>query len=351
MVTRWLMAALLLSAGCGPREEPVATVSAAPQASIQAAVVEIKTVPVPIRVEVTGQVATVYQATLSSRIQGTIDQLLVREGTQVSKGQTLIQLDSRDVMADLARATAEVENAKAQLARMNLLYSQDAVSKQEMENATRTFKVADANRKAVLAQLSYTVVKAPFDGVITEKHVEAGELASPGQPLLKMEDPRKLRLEAMVAEGDLKSVTRGDTISVVIDALNGPVLTGVVSQILPAGDPQTHTFMVKVDLPVTPGLKTGMFGRFQLEKGISKTMVAPVSSVVERGEMTSLFVVGPDKVSRLRWVKAGRKFETQIEILSGVNVGERVLLDGARGVDGAAVQVIETVASPTTRTP
>lgn len=337
------MIALLALTGCGSKEEPALTsVSAAPQGSIQAAVAEIKTAQVPIRVEVTGQVASVYQATLSSRIQGTIDKLLVREGTEVLKGQTLIELDSRDVKADLARATAEVENAKAQLDRMTTLYRQDAVSKQEMENATRSFKVAEANRKAVLAQLSYTVVKAPFNGVITEKKVEAGELASPGQPLLKMEDPRQVRLEATVAEGDLKSVSRGDQIPVVIDALGGQVLNGVVSQILPSGDPQTHTFMVKVDLPATPGLKTGMFGRLQLDKGTSRTMLAPTSAVVERGEMTSVYVVGSDAVSRLRWVKLGRRFDQQTEILSGLNEGERVLVDGSRGVDGATVD-------PTTR--
>ena len=341
------MVALLMSVGCGSKEEPAtAVVSAAPETTIQGAVVEIKTVQVPIRVEVTGQVRPIFQATLSSRIQGTIDQLLVREGTQVVKGQTLIQLDSRDVQTDLARASAEVENTKAQFNRMKLLYGQEAVSKQEVENATRAFKVADANRKTALTQLSYTVVKAPFDGVITEKKVEVGEMASPGQPLLKMEDPLQLRLEATVAEGDLKSVSGGDTIPVVIDALSGQALTGVVSQILPAGDPQTHTFMVKVDLPQTSGLKTGMFGRFQLDKGTHQTILVPDSAIVERGELTSVFVVGSDQISRLRWIKVGRRFDIQTEILSGVNVGERALLDGARGIDGAAVKVVETIAAP-----
>ena len=341
------MVALLMSVGCGSKEEPAtAVVSAAPETTIQGAVVEIKTVQVPIRVEVTGQVRPIFQATLSSRIQGTIDQLLVREGTQVVKGQTLIQLDSRDVQTDLARASAEVENTKAQFNRMKLLYGEEAVSKQEVENATRAFKVADANRKTALTQLSYTVVKAPFDGVITEKKVEAGEMASPGQPLLKMEDPLQLRLEATVAEGDLKSVSGGNTIPVVIDALGGQALTGVVSQILPAGDPQTHTFMVKVDLPQTSELKTGMFGRFQLDKGTHQTILVPDSAIVERGELTSVFVVGSDQISRLRWIKVGRRFDTQTEILSGVNVGERALLDGARGIDGAAVKVVETIAAP-----
>lgn len=344
--------ALLALAGCGQKEEPtVPAVSAAPQNTIQAAVVEVKASQVPIRVEVTGQVATVYQATLSSRIQGTIDKLLVREGTQVAKGQTLILLDSRDVKAELARASAEVENAKAHLARMKQLYAEDAVSKQELENATRSYKVAEANRKAVLAQLSYTVVKAPFDGVITEKKVEEGELASPGQPLLKMEDPAKLRLEATVAEGDLKALSRGDKIPVAIDALGGQMLNGMVSQILPAGDPQTHTFTVKVDLPPTAGLKTGMFGRLQLDKGVSRTIVLPASAVVERGELTSVFVVGADRIARLRWVKSGRRFDRQAEILSGLNEGELVLAEATRGADGAVVQVTETVAAPAIKAP
>ena len=349
---RWILATLLLAAGCGSKEEPAtAVVSAASQAAIQAAVVEITSSQVPVRVEVTGQVTPIFQAVLSSRIQGTIDTLLVREGTRVSKGQILLQLDNRDVQADLARAMAEEENARTQLKRMNSLLKDEAVSKQEVENASRTFKVAEANRKAVLAQLSYTVVKAPFDGVITEKKVEAGELASPGQPLLKMEDPLQLRLEATVAEGDLKSITRGDRIPVFIDALEAQVLSGVVSQILPAGDPQTHTFIVKVDLPRTPGLKSGMFGRFQLDKGISRTILVPASAVVERGELTSVYVVGADGVARLRWIKAGRRFDQQVEILSGVNVGERVLMEGSRGIDGAAVKIVETVASPTATTP
>jgi len=346
-VGRLFVTALLLSVGCGSKEEATTSVvSAVPQAVIQAAVIEIRTSQVPIRVEVTGQVMPIFQAILSSRIQGTIDKLLVREGTQVSKGQLLIQLDSRDVRADLARAEAEVENAKAQLDRMKTLYAQDAVSKQEMENATRTYKVAEANRKAVLAQLSYTVVKAPFDGMITEKKVEAGELASPGQPLLKMEDSRQLRLEATVAEGDLKSVSLGDKIPILIDALGVQTLRGIVSQILPAGDPQTHTFTVKVNLPITPGLKSGMFGRLQLDKGVTQTMLVPASAIVERGELTSVFVVGSDMIGRMRWVKVGRRLDTKIEILSGVNVGERVLLEGARGVDGAAVQIVDAVAPP-----
>lgn len=158
--------------------------------TIHAPVVEVKVGEVPVNVEVTGQVTALYQATLASRIQGTIDELLVREGSPVRKGQTLLVLDNRDLQAELARMAAELDNADAQRQRMEDLYQKDAVSKQELENATRAFRVAEAGRKAVLAQLSYTVVKAPFDGVITEKKVEVGELASPGSRYSGWKTPR-----------------------------------------------------------------------------------------------------------------------------------------------------------------
>ena len=336
-----VVAVWALLTACNSREEPVQpartlTVSA----SIQAAVTEVQTVQVPLRVEVTGQITALVQATLSSQVQSTVDKLLVREGTVVKKGQTLVVLDSRDLREELARAQAESENARAHLDRMKQLYGEDAVSKQEKENADRTFKVAEASRRAALTKVSYTVVTAPFDGIITEKKIEAGEMASPGQPLLKMEDPQRLRLEATVAEGDLQALSRGATIPVMIDALGSKTLPGTVAQILPTGDPATHTFLVKVELPPTPGLRTGMFGRMLVDKGTGQTLVVPRSAVIERGELTGLYIVGPDSLARLRWVKLGRTVGESIEILSGVTAGERLLADANTGIEGTKIDAV-----------
>lgn len=350
MKVGWIGVTLLALMGCGQGQEPTGSAGTPPtmavQPAIQAAVIEVKSGQVPVTVEVTGQVAAVYQATLAGRIQGTIDNLLVREGSFVRKGQTLVVLDNRDLQAELSRVTAELDNADAHRSRMKDLYRKDAVSKQEMENATRAFRVAEAGRRAVVAQLSYTVVKAPFDGVITEKYVEIGELASPGQPLLKMEDPEQLRLEATIAESDVGVVSVGSSVPIVIDALGSDPFTGKVSQILPAGDPQTHTFTMKVDLPKTNGLKSGMFGRLRLEKGMSTTLLLPKSAFIERGELASVFVVGSDQVARLRWVKVGRRLAHGVEILSGVDAGERVIVDATKGRDGALVEGMTAVASP-----
>ncbi len=335
------MAIAALITACNSREEPVQpTGTPAPTASIQAVVTEVQTVQVPLRVEVTGQVTALVQATLSSQVQSTVDKLLVREGTAVKKGQTLVVLDSRDLREELARAQAESENARAHLDRMKQLYGEEAVSKQEKENADRTFKVAEASRRAALTKVSYTVVTAPFDGVITEKKIEVGEIASPGQPLLKMEDPQRLRLEATVAEGDLQALSRGATIPVMIDALGSKTLSGMVAQILPTGDPATHTFLVKVELPPTPGLKTGMFGRMLVDKGTGQTLVVPRAAVIERGELTGLYIVGPDSLARLRWVKLGRTVGESIEILSGVTAGERLLADASTGIEGATIDAV-----------
>ena len=331
------MAALL--AACNSREEPGqpgGTPAASP--SIQAVVTEVQTVQVPLRIEVTGQVTAVAQATLSSQVQSTVEELLVREGTAVKKGQTLVVLDSRDLREELARARAEAENARAHLARMKQLYGDDAVSKQEKENADRAFKVAEASRRAALTKVSYTVVTAPFDGVITEKKIEVGEMASPGRPLLKMEDPQRLRLEATVAEGDLQALSRGATIQVMIDALGPKTLSGTVAQILPTGDAATHTFLVKVELPLTPGLKTGMFGRMLVDKGTGQTLVVPRAAVIERGELTGVYIVGSDSLARLRWVKPGRTVGESIEILSGLTAGERLLADASTGIEGARIE-------------
>jgi RND family efflux transporter MFP subunit len=333
-----LLAALML-AGCGQREESAKPPAGAPLPSaVQAAVVEARLEAVPVRLELTGRVAAVTQAVLSSQIRAVIEAVLVHEGVSVAKGQVLVTMDNRDLRAHLSRAEAELENARKHLARMEGLLVEQAVSRQEVEDANRAFKVAEAERRTAAVQLSHTIVKAPFDGVITEKQVEAGELAVPGQPLVGLEDSRHLRLETTVAEGDLSVISRGMTIPVTIDALGQASLQGKVAQILPAGDPRTHTFLIKIALPGTAGLRTGMFGRIQLDKGTNPTIVVPLTSVFERGQLTGVYVVGADRIARLRWVKVGRRLENRQEVLSGLNVSEHILLEAGKGSDGLPIQ-------------
>jgi RND family efflux transporter MFP subunit len=292
---------------------------------------------VPILLEATGRVASTRQALLSAKVQGRIETLSVREGSIVGADQTLLTLDSRHIAAQLAAADAELENTRDRLRRMEKLFAEESVARQELENAQRAFKVAAANREGLVVQLSDTVIKAPFAGLVTEKRIEVGELASPGLPLLKVEDVTHLRLEATVAESDLRAIHAGGTVPVFVDALGQEALRGTIALVLPTGDPSTHTFLVKVNLPPTPGLKIGMFGRLRFQKGLVRAILIPRSAVIARGELTGVFTVGADNVTRLRFVKPGRSFGDRVEVLSGLTVGEKLLADGAKGVDGAPV--------------
>lgn len=342
-----LLIMMVWSASCGRSDDSSSiAVSAPAPPTLHAPVADVTLTTMPIRIEATGQITAVLQATLSSRIQGTIQDIRVREGSVVSKDEVLVVLDSRDLRANLARAQADLDNKRAYLARIEDLSGRGSASRQDLDDARRAFKVAEAERQAAAAQLTYTTIKAPFAGTITEKIADVGDMALPGRPLLKMEDSGQLRLEAMVAESDLRAVTQGDEASVLIDALGPRPVKGVIAQILPAGDPQTHTFLVKVNLPRTPGLKTGMFGRLLLHKGSSETIVVPRAAIIERGQLTGVFVVEPDRIARLRWVKVGRSFDEVVEVLSGLNIGERVMTDAAKGIDGASVDILHSQASP-----
>lgn len=334
-------------ASCGRSDDGSSMAVSAPAPPIlQAAVADVTLAKMPIRIEATGQITAVLQATLASRIQGTIQDIRVREGSVVSKDDVLVVLDSRDLRANVARTQADLDNKRAYLARIENLSGRGSASQQDLDDARRAFKVAEAERQAAAAQLTYTTIKAPFAGTITEKIADVGNMALPGRPLVKMEDSGQLRLEAMVAESDLRAVTQGDEAPVLIDALGSRPVTGIIAQVLPAGDPQTHTFLVKVTLPRTPGLKTGMFGRLRLNKGTSETIVVPRSAIIERGQLTGVFVVEPDHIARLRWVKVGRSFDEVAEVLSGLDIGEHVIMNAAKGVDGASVDLLHSQASP-----
>lgn len=331
---------VLLATREGGRPSPTQSVvarPASPAGSTPVSLVEVAAGDVPIHVEASGRVASMREAVLSTKLQGTIETLAVREGSVVAAGQTLLTLDNRHILTQLAAADAEVENARDRLARMERLFTEESVAKQELENAQRAYKVAAATKEGIAVQLSYTVVKAPFAGVVTEKRVEVGEMTSPGLPLLKVEDVTRLRLEATVAESDLKAISVNDKVPVLVDALGTEPLQGVVTRVLPTGDPATHTFLVKADLPPVRGLKSGMFGRLRFQHGTARTLLVPRGAVVSRGGLTGVYVVGADKAARLRFIKLGRSFEERVEVVSGLTAGEKVLADGALGRDGEPV--------------
>ena len=287
--------------------------------------------------EVVGTVRAKLRSVIEAKASGKIEQMLVVPGQLVKAGEVLAMIDAREVRARYDQAVALRQQAEAELKRRTSLFEQKILSQAELDNAQAQARVAIASATEAETLLGYTKVTAPFDGVITRKHADVGDLASPGKPLLDMEDSRTLRLEADVPEAVVGKLTLGDELPVRISALEKE-LEGVVSEIAPAADPGSRTFLVKLDLPGTSGLRAGQFGRVAMPVGETSALRVPAAAVVQRGQMELVFIVVDGK-AQLRLVKTGKRIGNAVELVSGVSAGEKIVTDGAAGLmDGQPVE-------------
>jgi len=321
--------------GCGKKHEPAGATSL-PTATVRAHTVESKK-----RVateEVVGTVRAKLRSVIEAKVSGKVDQMLVVPGQQVKTGELLAHIDAREVQARLDQAVALKQQAEADLKRFASLLEQKILAQAEYDNAQAKARVAQAAVVEAEALLGYTKVVAPFDGVITRKHADVGDLATPGKPLLELEDPHTLRLEADVPEAVVSKVALGDKLTIRIAALESE-LEGVVSEIAPTSDPGSRTFLVKLDLVPKPGLRAGQFGRVAMPVGETLALRVPAGAVLLRGQMEIVFVVG-DGHAQLRLVKTGKRFGDEVELISGVSAGEKVAVEGVASlVDGQRVEV------------
>ncbi len=321
--------------GCGPKAEPTEP-PALPAATVRAQIIASKT-----RVateEVVGTVRAKLRSVIEAKVSGKIEQMLVVPGQQVKAGELLAVVDAREVQARYDQAVALSQQAEADLKRLTALLDQKVLSQAEFDSAQAKARVTVASRTEAETLLSYTKVTAPFAGVITRKHADVGDLATPGKPLLDMEDSTALRLEADVPEAVVGRLTLGDQLPVRIAALEKE-LTGVISEIAPAADPNSRTFLVKLDLPGTTGLRAGQFGRVAMPVGETAALRVPASAVTQRGQMELVFIVS-DRKAQLRLVKTGKRIGNEVELISGVSAGEKVVIENAAGLaDGQPVDV------------
>jgi RND family efflux transporter MFP subunit len=326
---------LLVLGGCGAKPRPV-TAESLPTVTVRAQVVENRR-----RVateEVVGTVRARLRAVIEAKVSGKIDRMVVVPGQKVRQGQRLATIEAREIQARLEQAVALRRQAESDLKRSTSLLAQSILPQSDYDAAQSKSHVADAAVTEAETLLSYTKVDAPFDGVITRKLADVGDLAAPGKPLLEMEDSRTLRLEADVPEAVVGTLTLGDRLPVHLAGMSTAV-EGVVSEIAPATDPGSRTFLVKLDLPGSPSLRAGQFGRVAVPVGGTSTLRVPASAVVVRGQMELVFVVSDGK-ARLRIVKAGKRVGDEIELVSGIEAGESLVVENAAGlVDGQPLQI------------
>jgi len=311
------LAALAVLSGCSRHE------GAGPQApvvDVQTMVAQLQRAPDTY--EAVGTVRSKLTATVSAKVMASIQHIRVKAGDSIRAGEELASLDDRDMRA-------EYERAKADFLRYKALLENQAATPAEFEAVQSRYRVAEAN-------VSYTRITAPFDGVVGQKLCEVGDLTAPGKPLFVVEQPTDFQLDVQVPERLAGTVAVGHDVRVAIDATadNCP---GTVAEVDPVGDPSLRSFLVKIDLRCSKPLKSGMFGRAQFDVGQRSGLFLPKPAVHERGQLTFVFVA--DGHARLRLVKAGNETPAGVEILSGLQPGERVITNANGELsDGSVTQ-------------
>lgn len=329
-----LPVSLLAISGCKPAHEAPEKVSL-PTATVRTAVAEAK--PLVATEVVVGTVRSKTRAIIEARVGGRIESLLVNPGQLVKKGDLIAQLDVREIQARLDQAKATLDQANRDLARYTELIKENVLTKAEYDTAEARQRIAQAAVTEAETMLGYAKVTAPFDGVITRKISDVGDIAAPGRGIVELEDPQALRVESNVPEGLVRFIKLGDRMAVTSVELTQPV-DATVSEIAPAADPASRTSLVKLDLPVNSGLRLGQFVRVAVPVGEKMSLRLPASAVVLRGQMEMVFVAA-DNSAHMRLVKTGRKSGDEVEIVSGLSAGERVVVVGAQTLlDGQPLQ-------------
>lgn len=318
-------------------------------------------------------------ATLTARILAPVRDVRVTPGDRVRAGQVLVVLDGRDLGAQARGATAsaaaaaqrteaaqaEVRAAEASLnlarttfERISGLHQKGSATRAELDEATAALRGAEARAAGAAARAqeavsalesaraaseaagtteSFTRIAAPFDGIVTEKLIEPGNMAAPGTPLLRVEDTRGYRLDVRVDESRIGQIQTGGTVAVLVDSAgrDSTPVEGAVSEISRAVDADARAFLVKIALPEAPGVRSGMFGRARFQVAPRTALTVPEDAIVRRGQVASVYAV-EDGVARLRLVRVRGR-----EVLAGLSEGETVvvrppagLTDGTRVTEG-----------------
>ena len=333
-----LAAAGLLAAACGSPEPPAATKPAAPP--LATATAELREVELATTAEAV--VEAVRQSTVSAQVSGRIVDIRFDVGDRVEKGAVILRIDERAASQAVAASEAQVReaeaalvNARAQFERTRQLLAQKFVSQAALDKAEADYKAAESRMKATLAgagaaatEKSFTTIVAPYSGVVSARHVQLGEMASPGKPLLTGFDPTGLRVVATVPSAQVPAIQAGAKARIEVPSLGRWVEVKGVT-VVPSADPRTHTTQVRLDLPDNAkGLLPGVFARAHFVTGRAPRLMVPREAVLRRSEVTAVYVVGADGAPRLRQVRTGTAAdEKSIEILAGLKAGEKVALD------------------------
>ena len=329
------LAALLL-AGCGPNP---AAPPQAPAATLPTAAAEVREVELTFSAE--ALVEAVRQSTVAAQISGRIVDIRFDVGDRVQKGEVIVRIDERAATQAVAASEAQVREAEAALRnalahfeRTKQLFAQKFVSQSALDRAEADYKAAESRMKAMLAgagqaatEKSFAVIVAPYSGVVSGRHVQLGEMATPGKPLMTGFDPSTLRVVAAVPSARIAAVQSGGKARIEIPSAQRWVEARSIT-IVPSADPRTHTTQVRIDLPAdAAGIYPGVFARAHFVVGKAPRLMVPREAVLQRSEVTGVYVVR-EATAQLRQVRLGTAADERgVEVLAGLKPGESVALD------------------------
>jgi RND family efflux transporter MFP subunit len=330
-----------------------------------------------------GTVRSFTTATLSSKIMGSVLEVRVRAGDRIKMGQLLAVIDSRDAEAlvqksqagkqeaqmslqeiekSLEAAQANLQLASSTLKRYELLAAQKSVSPQEFDEVQTRQRSEEASLEALRAReqqavsriqqadsdvnssqtlRSYTQIRSPLNGIVTQRLAEPGSLAVPGMPLLTVEETGRYRLEVPIEESRVSQIKLGQIVLVQIEALKLESLRGTVSEIQPSADPASRTYLAKISLPAHSQLRTGMYGEALFEGRPRQGIWIHPESVVRQGQLEGVYVIERGNVLRLRLIKLGETTPLGVEVLSGLEGGETYVTRDIQSLqEGNRVEVL-----------
>ncbi len=339
-----LATVLLLLSACGEKKHAATTDNS---------------VPVPVTVgtpggtveggiSVSGKIEAQQTANISTRMMGTITRIYVKVGDKVHRGQLLATISSQDIQAKqaqtnaaIAEAQANVNNAQKDYDRFNNLYKKQSASAKELDNVTLQYNAAKARleaatqmRNEVSAMLAYSSLTAPFDGVVTQRMADEGNMANPGMPLLTIEQNSQLEVSATVSENDINSIKKGDKAQVEVKAI-GKTVECTISEISPSSQFTGGQYLVKLNIPEKEKkeLYAGMYVNVFIPvtgktatKGNTAATLVPLGSLVTKDQLTGIYTISSNNTALLRWIRTGKTFGDQVEVLSGLAQDEKFIV-------------------------
>jgi RND family efflux transporter MFP subunit len=311
-------------------------------------------------VTASGKIEAENSANLSTRMMGYVTKVHVQVGQKVGAGQLLVSINNTDLQAKKAQvdagilqATAAYNNAKKDYDRFVNLFKQQSASQKELDDMTARYEMAKAGlegakqmRNEVMAQFSYSNITAPFSGVVTNTFVKEGDMANPGMPLVSVEGESRLQVTAMVSENDIASIKKGMPVKVLVKSSNA-TLSGKVNEVSLSAKNTGGQYLVKINLDKTDSsVLSGMFVNVQFpianKTGATTTdrILVPESALVKQGQLTGIYTIGTGNVAILRWLRTGKTFGTQVEVLSGLSANEQYIISSeGKLYNGATVSI------------